>query len=125
MKKIIQYLCVVLVASVLTACEKTPSVRTAGKQLDQATTKAEFEIKNVSKKTESALDDTSITTKARAALIEEPHLKSFQINLSTVKGIVTIHGSVDDEKEKKRVNDIVSAVAGVKGTKNNLVVKSK
>lgn len=123
MKKLVQFTVGILIALGLAACDKPRTTATAGEKLDSATDTATKEMDSASKKTEELFDDVSVTSKARAAILNEPNLKSFQINLDTTNGVVTINGSVDNQKEKDRVNDIVSSIAGVKRTKNNIIVK--
>ena len=71
-----------------------------------------------------AIDDTEITTKVKAAIFAEPGLKTLQISVDTVKGVVTLSGSVDSQASSNRTKELASAVAGVRDVENRLVVKS-
>lgn len=69
------------------------------------------------------IDDTAITTKVKAEIFNDPMLKVLQINVESYKGIVQLSGFVDSRNAIERAAQIAGAVDGVKGVKNNLVVK--
>jgi len=51
-----------------------------------------------SEKAGVAIDDAEITTKVKAAIFAEPGLKTLQISVDTIKGVVTLSGSVDSQR---------------------------
>jgi osmotically-inducible protein OsmY len=69
------------------------------------------------------LDDSAITTKVKAAILNEPSLKVFQINVETFKGEVQLSGFVDSAQSVTRAGEVARGVKGVKSVKNNLIVK--
>jgi osmotically-inducible protein OsmY len=69
------------------------------------------------------LDDTVITTKAKAAIFAEPDLKTLQIDIKTFKGVVQLSGFVDSTQSAKKAGDVVGSVPGIAEVKNDLVVK--
>jgi hypothetical protein len=69
------------------------------------------------------VDDSVITTKVKAAIFDEPTLKSFQINVKTYQGVVQLSGFVDSEQSVKKAGEIAGSVEGVKSVKNDLNVK--
>jgi osmotically-inducible protein OsmY len=69
------------------------------------------------------IDDSVITTKVKAALFNEPTLKSFQIDVQTFKGDVQLSGFVDSTKTVKTAGTVARGVEGVKSVKNDLIVK--
>jgi osmotically-inducible protein OsmY len=69
------------------------------------------------------VDDSAITTKVKAAILNEPTLKVFQINVETFKGTVQLSGFVDSSQSIKRAGEVARGVKGVKSVKNNLIVK--
>ena len=69
------------------------------------------------------IDDSLITTKVKAAIFEEPNLKSLQIGVETYKGIVQLSGFVNSSAASLKAADVTRKVEGVKGVKNSLVVK--
>jgi osmotically-inducible protein OsmY len=69
------------------------------------------------------VDDSVITTKVKAAILEEPTLKSLQISVETYKGVVQLSGFVDSSQSVKKAGEVAGRVAGVVSVKNNLTVK--
>jgi osmotically-inducible protein OsmY len=69
------------------------------------------------------VDDSAITTKVKAAILNEPSLKVFQINVETFKGTVQLSGFVDSAQSIKKAGEVARSVTGVKSVKNNLIVK--
>ena len=47
--------------------------------------------------TQEYVDDTVITTKVKAAIFNEPSLKSAEINVETFKGVVQLSGFVSSQ----------------------------
>jgi osmotically-inducible protein OsmY len=69
------------------------------------------------------IDDTVITTKVKAAIFEEPSLKSLQISVETYKGIVQLSGFVNASAVSLKAAEVARKVEGVQGVRNSLVVK--
>jgi osmotically-inducible protein OsmY len=69
------------------------------------------------------IDDSTITTKVKAAIFNDPSLKGFQINVETFKGEVQLTGSVDSNQIVNKAGEVARDVGGVKSVKNDLVVK--
>jgi hyperosmotically inducible protein len=69
------------------------------------------------------VDDTVITTKVKAAIFNEPSLKSAEINVETFKGIVQLSGFVSAAENNATAVKVASAVGGVKSVKNDMRVK--
>jgi hyperosmotically inducible periplasmic protein len=118
----------------LTACDKPGPAETAGKKIDQTASEASKRIgeatdeigKKLGKQGEKAsatIDDAEITTKVKAGIFAEPGLKTLQIGVDTIKGVVTLSGSVDSWPSSDRAKALAGAVAGVKEVKNLLVTK--
>ncbi len=77
-------------------------------------------------KTESPgeyVDDTVITAKVKAAVLEEPSLKSAEINVETFKGIVQLTGFVGSRTDINKAVEITKGVNGVKSVKNDMILK--
>ena len=70
------------------------------------------------------MDDTAITAKVKAAVFAEPGLKTLQISVDTIKGVVTLSGSVDSKSNSDSAEELAGAVAGVRDVENELVIKS-
>jgi len=69
------------------------------------------------------IDDSVITTKVKSAIFDEPSLKVFQISVTTYQGVVQLSGFVDSAQIVKKAGEVAGRVEGVKGVKNDLVVK--
>lgn len=70
------------------------------------------------------IDDATITTKVKAAIVEDPMLKTLQINVETYKGVVQLSGFVDTPQAVRRADEVARKVEGVKSVRNELVVRS-
>jgi osmotically-inducible protein OsmY len=130
----------------LGACDKPGPAETAGKKIDQSmenagqkiestadkvgdkigdtAIKVENKMSSQSTKVGVAVDDTEITTKVKAAIFAEAGLKTLQISVETMKGVVTLSGSVDSQSHSNTANSLASAVSGVNSVNNQLVVTS-
>jgi osmotically-inducible protein OsmY len=69
------------------------------------------------------VDDSVITTKVKAALLNEPNLKSGEINVETFKGVVQLSGFVSSQAAANRATEVARGIAGVKSVKNDMRVK--
>ena len=69
------------------------------------------------------VDDSVITTKVKAAIFNEPTLKSLEINVKTYQGVVQLSGFVDSDQSVKKAGEIAEGIEGVKSVKNDLIVK--
>lgn len=135
-----------LLALGLAACDKTPgpaesagkkidqTVLDAGKKIDQAVLdtgkkmgetadKVGEKISVESGKAEVVIDDAEITAKVKAAIFAEPGLKTLQISVDTVKGVVTLSGSIDSTTDSDKTKALAGAVSGVKAVDNQLKIK--
>ena len=124
-----------LVVVGLAACDKPGPAETAGKKIDQTVDKVGEKIGAAADtvgdklgaqtaKAGVAIDDAEITSKVKAAIFAEPGIKTLQISVDTVKGVVTLSGSVDSQSISNRAGELASAVAGVSDVENRLAVKS-
>lgn len=69
------------------------------------------------------IDDTVLTTKVKAAVFNEPSLKSAEINVETFKGVVQLSGFVSSQTEIDKATEVARSVTGVKSVKNDMRVK--
>lgn len=123
-----------LLGVTLSACDKPGPAEQAGKTIDQTVSQAASKVgetvdkagANLAKqgeKTGVAINDAEITTKVKAAILAEPGLKSLQISVETVKGVVTLSGSADSQSNSDRAKALAGAVSDVLNVENQLVVK--
>lgn len=66
------------------------------------------------------VDDTVITTKVKAAIFNEPTLKSFEIKVETYKGVVQLSGFVAQRQEAATAANVAAGVMGVQSVKNDI-----
>ena len=69
------------------------------------------------------MDDSLITTKVKAAIFNEPDLKSAEINVETFKGVVQLSGFVSSQAAVNKAVQVTRTVAGVKSVKNDMRIK--
>ena len=69
------------------------------------------------------VDDTVITTKVKAAIFNEPTLKSAEINVETFKGVVQLSGFVSSTAAEHTAVVVARKVEGVKSVKNDMRLK--
>ncbi len=123
-----------LLVAGLAACDKPGPAETAGKTLDDAANKTGMKIEETvdkvgeklnekSDKAGIALDDAAITAKVKSAIYSERGLKTLRISVDTIKGVVTLTGSVDSQSDFDRTSALAESVAGVQEVANHLQVK--
>ena len=69
------------------------------------------------------VDDSSITAKVKAELVNDPVTKAREISVETFKGVVQLSGFVNTPEEKDRAGEIARGVKGVADVKNNINIK--
>ena len=69
------------------------------------------------------VDDTVITGKVKAAIFNEPSLKSAEINVETFKGVVQLSGFVSSTSNEVTAMQVARDVGGVKSVKNDMRLK--
>ena len=99
---------------------------TAATAADSPDKTAEMSQDNTDTKKRSAgvvIEDSVITTKAKAAIFGTPDLKTLQISVETRQGEVTLTGMVDSAAAKMKAEEVVKNVEGVSSVMNSLEVK--
>lgn len=67
-------------------------------------------------------DDKVLGAKIKARLMEEPGVRSFNIDVDVYSGSVSVTGTVPSQDQKKKVLNLIRSVDGVKGVVDNLQV---
>lgn len=70
------------------------------------------------------IDDAWITAKVKALLLKDEGIKGLAVKVDTHKGTVQLSGWVDNPSQITRAEKIALGVEGVKGVRNDLLVKS-
>jgi len=118
----------------LAACDQPGPAETAGKKLDKAADEAAEKMSEAADKVAEkmgeqgnkagvGINDAEITTKVKAAIFAEPGLKTLQISVDTIKGVVTLSGSVDTQQNSDSAKALAGAVSGVHEVDNRLMIK--
>lgn len=71
------------------------------------------------------IDDSTITTKVNAAIIEDPDAHYFKIDVTTTQGEVVLQGFVNSKTTENRLVAKVRNIRGVKSVKSLLKVEVK
>jgi hyperosmotically inducible protein len=87
---------------VTTGCASTPTQAGAGEQID----------------------DTLITSKVKAAFVEDKQVSAMNINVETFKGTVQLSGFANNATEMNRAAEIARGIKGVKAVKNDIRLKT-
>lgn len=69
------------------------------------------------------VDDSVVTAKVKAKLVDDPVTKAYQIEVETFKGTVQLSGFVDSAEAVSRAAQLAKDVGGVKSVKNSLQVR--
>lgn len=99
--KLVIALFATIALAILGACSSTPTQESTGQYLD----------------------DSVITTKVKAAILDEPTLKSAEINVETFKGVVQLSGFISSQASAARAIEIARGVTGVKSVKDDMRIK--
>jgi len=123
--------CLTALVFLIASCEQDGPVEKAGEKVDQTLEEAGKKIEKVgdaiSKQVENtavSIDDTAITAKIKAAILDDSQLKVLEIEVITEAGVVQLKGTVTSQESIDRATEIALAVQGVTSVENNLVVKS-
>jgi len=66
------------------------------------------------------VDDAVITAKVKAAILDQPTLKSSEISVETFKGQVRLRGVVASQATIDKAGEVARRVEGVKSVKNDM-----
>jgi len=66
--------------------------------------------------------DAWITTKVKISLLTTEQVDALDVNVDTVNGRVTLHGTVDNDAEKARAGEVARGIEGVSEVRNLLQV---
>ncbi|OFW10576.1 MAG: transporter [Acidobacteria bacterium RIFCSPLOWO2_02_FULL_59_13] len=69
------------------------------------------------------ITDSWITTKVKAALVEDPQVKATEVNVETFKGVVQLSGFVNSDTAMYEAVRIARGIKGVTSVKNDMHVK--
>ncbi len=68
------------------------------------------------------IDDTTITTRVKTAMLNDPAVGGLRIDVDTFKGVVTLSGRVKSQAERDQAIALARGVSGVVEVKDALQV---
>ncbi|MBD3233594.1 MAG: BON domain-containing protein [candidate division Zixibacteria bacterium] len=80
---------------------------------------------NISVRPEKIPSDSGIENNVELALMRDPYVEKYEIEVSVDNGEVTLSGEVDSYFEKAQADDAASKVNGVVSVNNNIVVEDE
>lgn len=69
------------------------------------------------------IDDTVITSRVKAVLLNDPAVSGLAINVETFKGTVQLAGFVKTASERNRAVQLARDVKGVRQVKNDILIR--
>jgi osmotically-inducible protein OsmY len=70
------------------------------------------------------VDDATISTKVRESYVADPVIKSMEVHVETLQGVVELSGFVDTRKQEDRAVALARKVKGVQSVQDNLIVRN-
>ena len=69
------------------------------------------------------IDDATITTRVKTALLNDPDIGGLRIDVDTFKGVVTLSGAVKTPAERDKAVEIARRIGGVTDVKSTLQIQ--
>ncbi len=69
------------------------------------------------------IDDATITTRVKTALLNDPAVGGLRIDVDTFKGVVTLSGRVKTKEEETKAIALARKISGVSDVKSTLQVQ--
>ncbi len=68
------------------------------------------------------IDDTTITTRVKTAMLNDPGVGGLRIDVDTFKGVVTLSGRVKSQAEKDQAIALARMISGVAEVKDAMQI---
>lgn len=78
-----------------------------------------------SESTGEVVDDVTVTTKVKAALVADSETKERDIKVQTYRGVVELSGFVNSRGERREAARVAADVQGVREVRNDLAVEDQ
>ncbi len=72
----------------------------------------------------ATIDDATITTRVKTALLNDPQVNATRIDVSTTLGVVTLSGLVGSQAEADRAVAVARKIQGVKDVKSTIQIQT-
>ena len=69
------------------------------------------------------IDDATITTRVKTALLNDPDVGGLRIDVDTFKGVVTLSGRVKTKEEEAKAIALARKISGVTDVKSTLQIQ--
>jgi osmotically-inducible protein OsmY len=69
------------------------------------------------------IDDSAITAKVKAKLLDDPTVSGLAISVETYKGIVQLSGFANSQSEIRQADNLARHTEGVRSIRNNIQLK--
>jgi hyperosmotically inducible periplasmic protein len=96
----------------------------AGQEMKQAGSDTAAAMTDAYRGTERATKDTAITAEIKTALARDKSVRSSEIHVDTIAGVVTLKGSVPSPEISGHAAQLAEQTNGVKSVNNQLMVVS-
>lgn len=120
--KISKTLLAVMMGSAL-VCGSAMAEATATDKAQSTANTAGEKIDNSMNKVGNFMDDSSITAKVKAALVDADDIKSTDISVETEKNVVTLSGFVESQAQAEKAVAVAKKVEGVTSVSDKLHVR--
>ena len=120
-------LCLGIAAPALAQSDSVPastSMRSAGHSLKQAGSDSWAATKDTYHAAKTALHDTEITAKVKAALHRDSTIHPYDIDVTTTAGVVTLEGKIPSHHVAVRATQLAMETEGVKRVDDQMVIIS-
>lgn len=105
------------------AASKARATEVARNAKGVTTVRNNLTVRTDPRSTSGVVDDSTITTKVKAALAGDPRTKAHQVNVETRGGVVQLSGFVDDSTAKSTAEELARSVDNVRSVDNEIDVK--
>jgi osmotically-inducible protein OsmY len=85
-------------------------------------TKSGTQTTTAQRSTGEVIDDAAVTAKVKSALLADPEVNAFKINVDTSQGKVVLKGEIKTLALRKKAESIAKQVNGVRSVDNQLVI---
>ncbi|MWL72796.1 molecular chaperone OsmY, partial [Escherichia coli] len=120
--KISKTLLAVMLGSALVSGSALAEETTTDKAQNSASSAGE-KIDSSMNKVGNFMDDSAITAKVKAALVDHDNIKSTDISVKTEKAVVTLSGFVESQAQAEQAVKVAKEVEGVSSVSDKLHVR--
>lgn len=121
--KLSKTLLAVMLGSVLASGSALAADTTTGDKAQNTASSTGDKIDSSMNKVGGFMDDSTITAKVKAALVDDENIKSTDISVKTDKKVVTLSGFVESQEQAEKAVSIAKGIEGVTSVSDKLHVR--